>query len=272
MDFKIFNSDIIKFELTTWLVGLYIIILGIAYFLIFRKHHKRNHVEIFELVSLVTKFFVITTISIIIILFGVDCIITSHEYSDVRSDVIAGLTLGIVIISGTIINYIFYLKDALRDYIIAERTENNRRTQRIGEILQLICFIMVICMPLWRIPYFIKVFDDKQELWTDLIRSFVISFVAMFVLYNLNPLDFRGYFARKFLGEEVKNEEEKVEEVEVKEEEPKEEKKKTKRKTSTSSKSKTKETTKKTTKKSTSKNSKSKSTTGKTKSKNSKKS
>ena len=64
MNFPI-EFSVIKFDLTTWLGGLYLLAIAVSYYLIFRKHHKRNHVEIFELVNLVTKYFVITTISIL---------------------------------------------------------------------------------------------------------------------------------------------------------------------------------------------------------------
>ena len=118
---------VIKFELSTWLIGLYIALVGVLYFLIFRKHHKRNEIELFELVSLVTKFFVVTTVSLCIIVFGIDCILWANTNLETRSDVIAGILTGIVLISGTIIYYIFYIKNALKDYEIVERQENKKR-------------------------------------------------------------------------------------------------------------------------------------------------
>jgi small-conductance mechanosensitive channel len=133
--------NVVKFELSTWLIGLYLLLVGLAYFLIFRKHHKRNEVEIFELVNLVTKFFVITTVSIIIIVFGIDFILMANQYIETRSDVIAAIITGILLISATIINYIFYLKRALKDYEVVERQENKKRTLQIGEWLQLIFFV-----------------------------------------------------------------------------------------------------------------------------------
>lgn len=212
---------VIKFELSTWLIGLYIALVGVFYFLIFRKHHKRNEIELFELVSLVTKFFVVTTVSLCIIVFGIDCILLANTNLETRSDVIAGILTGIVLISGTIIYYIFYIKNALKDYEIVERQENKKRNIKIGEILQLIFFIIMMFMPAIRIPYFIKVFEDKKELITDIVRSFLISFAAMFVLYQLNPLDFKGYLTKKFAGKEpVKEEKKEVVEKEIK---PKEE-------------------------------------------------
>ena len=146
--------NVVKFELSTWLIGLYLLVVGIVYFLIFRKHHKRNEVEIFELVNLVTKFFVITTVSIIIIVFGIDFILMANQYIETRSDVIAAIITGILLISATIINYIFYLKRALKDYEVVERQENKKRTLQIGEWLQLIFFVIMIFMPIIRIPYF----------------------------------------------------------------------------------------------------------------------
>lgn len=209
---------VIKFELSTWLIGLYIALVGVLYFLIFRKHHKRNEIELFELVSLVTKFFVVTTVSLCIIVFGIDCILLANTNLETRSDVIAGILTGIVLISGTIIYYIFYIKNALKDYEIVERQENKKRNIKIGEILQLIFFTIMIFMPVIRIPYFIKVFEDKKELITDIVRSFLISFAAMFVLYQLNPLDFKGYLTKKVTGKEPVKEEVVEKEIKPKEE------------------------------------------------------
>ena len=73
-------------------------------------------------------------------------------------------------------------------------------------------------MPVIRIPYFIKVFEDKKELITDIVRSFLISFAAMFVLYQLNPLDFKGYLTKKFAGKEPVKEEVVEKEIKHKEE------------------------------------------------------
>ena len=225
--------NVVKFELSTWLIGLYLLVVGIVYYLIFRKHHKRNEVELFELVNLVTKFFVITTVSIIIIVFGIDFILMANQYIETRSDVIAAIITGILLISATIINYIFYLKRALKDYEVVERQENKKRTLQIGEWLQLIFFVIMIFMPIIRIPYFIKVFEDKVELATDIFRSFLISFAAMFVLYNLNPLNIKEKLLK------VSDEDKTKEEVKEKTEEKIEEKKKNTSKKSTSKKTET---------------------------------
>lgn len=229
--------NVVKFELSTWLIGLYLLVVGIVYFLIFRKHHKRNEVELFELVNLVTKFFVITTVSIIIIVFGIDFILMANQYIETRFDVIAAIITGILLISATIINYIFYLKRALKDYEVVERQENKKRTLQIGEWLQLIFFVIMIFMPIIRIPYFIKVFEDKVELATDIFRSFLISFAAMFVLYNLNPLNIKEKLFK--VSDEDKTKEEVEEKTEEKAEEKNDDKKKNTSKKSTSKKTET---------------------------------
>lgn len=229
--------NVVKFELSTWLIGLYLLLVGLAYFLIFRKHHKRNEVEIFELVNLVTKFFVITTVSIVVIVFGIDCILVANQYLETRSDVIGAIITGILLISVTIINYIFYLKRALQDYEIVERQENKKKTLQIGEWLQLIFFIIMIFMPIIRIPYFIKVFEDKVELAKDIFRSFFISFAAMFVLYSLNPLNIKEKLLK--VSDENKTKEEVEEKAEEKVEEKNDDKKKNTSKKSTSKKTET---------------------------------
>lgn len=202
MNFPI-ELTVIKFDINTWIAGIYMSALLISYWLIFRKHHKRNHVELFELVNLVTKYCVITTISLLLIIFGIDCIFKAHEFIETRSDVIAGVVLGILIISGTILYYIGYIKESLKDYDNEVREVNNKRTIKIGEILILICLIIVILLPVWRIPHYFDIFEDKEELITDLVKSFLLSFAAMFVLYNVNPLDFKSYLSKNFSVEKV---------------------------------------------------------------------
>ena len=92
----------------TILFGIYIITVGIAYYFIYHKHHKKNKIELDELISLVAKFYVTTTITIIAILVGIVCIIFANEFKDNRADVIFRVLMGIVIITVAIINFVFY--------------------------------------------------------------------------------------------------------------------------------------------------------------------
>ena len=67
----------LDFNLMTLLLGMYLILIGVAYYLIFHKHHKRNKVELDELVSLVTKFYSLTMLSTIFICIGLSCIVAT---------------------------------------------------------------------------------------------------------------------------------------------------------------------------------------------------
>ena len=125
----------------TILFGIYIITVGIAYYFIYHKHHKKNKIELDELISLVAKFYVTTTITIIAILVGIVCIIFANEFKDNRADVIFRVLMGIVIITVAIINFVFYIKGSLKDLNQEIRAQNRKATIKIGEVLELIFFI-----------------------------------------------------------------------------------------------------------------------------------
>ena len=60
----------------TFIIGLlYVIALGVIYYLLFHKHHKRNKIDFSELITLVTRFYTRTTIAIILVVAGGYCII-----------------------------------------------------------------------------------------------------------------------------------------------------------------------------------------------------
>lgn len=181
---------------------VYILLLfGIIYYIIFHKHHKRNKVELFELITLVTKFYVLTTISCLIIALGIYCFYVASLAVETRADVISYIVLGIIIISLTIINYIFYIKLNLRDYNQEIRAENNKKRLKIGEVLEFICFIICILSPIFAIPSFIEVFGDKREMIFRILKSFGICIFGLVLMFQLNPLNIK-----RFLVEE-KNEE-----------------------------------------------------------------
>jgi len=188
--------------------GIYVIVLGIIYYIIFHKHHKRNKIKLDELISLVSRFYTRTTISILLILAGMHCVVLANVYKEERNDVIAFLLLGIFIISITIMTYIQYLKGTLRDPNPELREISRKATLKVGEVLEFIIFVGFILMPIWCIPYFLNLVSQKEKLIKELIKIFAISFASLFLLFSLNPLDIKGKLNRKKKkksDEDVKN-------------------------------------------------------------------
>lgn len=192
----------LNFNMFTIGTGIYFIVVGIIYYLIFNKHHKRNKVEMFEVIKLVTKFYVLITISIGIIFFGIKIIIDTNAYKETRSDVVSGLFLGIIVISSSIINFIFYIKRSLKDFNNEIREKQKKRDLKIGEILELIFFIIFLFTPIWSIPYFINVFDNRNLFIISLIKTLIVACFSAFLLYMLNPLDIKNRMKRKFIKKE----------------------------------------------------------------------
>ena len=194
----------IDFNIVTLGLGIYLIALGIIYYCIFHKHHKRNKVELDELISLITKFYTLTTFSIIAIIIGIVCIINANQFKDTRSDVITAVFLGIIIITIAIINYVFYIKRNLKDLEQEQREAAKKHIAKVGEILQLIFFIIFILMPIWRIPVFIEVIENKKELIIELVRSFGLSIASIILLNSINPVDIKGKIKNIFTNKKLK--------------------------------------------------------------------
>lgn len=206
MNFSIdfFDFSKLNFTYTTIIGGIFLVLLGIIYYLIFHKHHKRNHVELFELVELVTRFYVRTIILIVLLALSIYFIYMAVQLQDDRNDVIGCIVMAILIASFSIINYKAYIKRSLLDYNLEIRAENNERKLKIGEVLEVICFIICILAPIWKIPGFIEIFDDKPKLAIEIIKSFTISIAGLILIFVLNPMNIKKYFT------EEKNEKEQV--------------------------------------------------------------
>lgn len=215
--------QVIKVDVPFVIIGIYLALVAISYALIFYKHHKRNHVEIFELIELFTKYFAVVTITLIISIIGVDFILVAHEYIDTRVDVIANVSIGIAIISAAIIHLIFYVKKRLKDFDPDLRDADQKHNKKIGEILELIMFIVLMATPLWRIPSFIKLYNpnDNKEFIKAIAEAFAICISAGFLLFAFNPLDIKGRF---FKNEKNSKNKEILEEKEEPENKDKEEK------------------------------------------------
>ena len=133
------------------------------------------------------------------IFFGIFCIIDAHSYNDERIEVISRVSLGIIIISITIINFIFYIKRNLKDLDLDLniREENKKQTMKIGEILELIIFTIFLFMPIWRIPNFIELYQNNKGVIVEILKSIFISLLSLLLLYNLNPMDIKEKIGKK---------------------------------------------------------------------------
>lgn len=191
-------------NLITVLFGIYMITIGVVYYFIFHKHHKKNKIQLDELISLVSKFYVTTIITTIAIVLGISCIVGANALKDTRSEMVMAILFGIIIITIAIINFVFYIKKSLKDLDQEIREKVRKATIKIGEVLELIFFIIFITMPLWRIPKFIEVIDDKKELTLELIRAFGLCIAALFLLNTLNPVDIKGKIKKLFTKKETK--------------------------------------------------------------------
>ena len=130
------------------------------------------------------------------IFFGIFCIINSNSYKEDRNEVIIGVSSGILIISATIINYIFYIKRNLKDFNQEAREKIKKANIKIGEIIQIIFFTLFVFTPIWRIPKFIELFDNRFELIKQIILSFLLSISSIILLITLNPIDIKGKLAK----------------------------------------------------------------------------
>ncbi len=193
----------LDFNLMTLLLGMYLILIGVAYYLIFHKHHKRNKVELDELVSLVTKFYSLTMLSTIFICIGFSCIVATATVKYDRREVIIYILAGIAIISITIINYIFYIKKALRDYDQNVRQANKKRTLKIGEVLLFVFLLLFMLMPIWQIPRFMEI-EETKTLIIEIAKSIGVSIASIFLLFMLNPIDIKERISNKFKKTENK--------------------------------------------------------------------
>lgn len=195
MDFSV-NFENIRFNTLTIIFGIYMILLGIIYYIIFHKHHKRNEVDFSELITLLTKYYTLSIMSTLIIGLGIYCFALAYEFKYDRAEVIMYIITGILIISITIINYIYYIKRNLLDYNKTIREMNKKTVLKIGEVLEFIFFSIFVLAPIWRVPVFIDLFENKKEMILEIVKMFLLSIGSIILLVNLNPLDVKNGFKR----------------------------------------------------------------------------
>lgn len=199
-----FDFSKINITLSTIIGGVFLILLGVIYYLIFHKHHKRNQVEFFELIELVTKFYVRTILLLVLLGISAGFVGMAIKFQEERSDVISYVAIAIIIASLSIINYRRYIIASLMDYDMEVREQHNERKLKIGEVLEVICFIICILAPVWRIPGFIEVFEDKAKLILEIVKSFGISIGGLVLMFSLNPMNVKRFFVEEKKEEPVK--------------------------------------------------------------------
>ena len=189
---------------------IYMIICVGSYYLIFNKHHKRNNLKDFEILKSFTNYFVTLSITVVVMFIGIQFFKEASNNLDDRSTEITFLIWAILIITGAICNFIFFIKRNLKDLDPAIRISYEKRMMKTAEILEIICFGLFIFMPLWlKVPLKIAYADGDKQLFAKYLAASIISpFTSIFLLYQLNPLDIRNRIKKQFgRDKDSKNEE-----------------------------------------------------------------
>ena len=186
---------------------VYMLICVGSYYLIFNKHHKRNQLKNFELMQLFTNYFITLTMTIIVIMIGIQFFKEAYNSIADRNEEIAYIVLAILTISGAIINFIMYIKRNLKDLDPVKRVNYEKRMMKTAEILEIICFGLFFLMPLWLKGTMKEAYYDRERelFFKYIIASIAAPIISVFLLYQLNPLDIRKTF-RRFVLKEKKEE------------------------------------------------------------------
>jgi len=189
---------------------IYMIICIGSYYLIFNKHHKRNNLKDFEILKSFTNYFVTLSMTVVVMFIGIQFFKEASNNLDDRNTEITFLVWAILIITGAICNFIFFIKRNLKDLDPAIRISYEKRMMKTAEILEIICFGLFIFMPLWlKVPLKIAYTDGDKQLFAKYLAASIISpFTSIFLLYQLNPLDIRNRVKKQFgINKDSKNEE-----------------------------------------------------------------
>ena len=189
---------------------IYMIICIGSYYLIFNKHHKRNNLKDFEILKSFTNYFVTLSMTVVVMFIGIQFFKEASNNLDDRSTEITFLIWAILIITGSICNFIFFIKRNLKDLDPTIRISYEKRMMKTAEILEIICFGLFIFMPLWlKVPLKIAYADGDKQLFAKYLAASIISpFTSIFLLYQLNPLDIRNRIKKQFgRDKDSKNEE-----------------------------------------------------------------
>lgn len=178
------------------LIVLGIVLIGISYYLIFRKHHKKNGMTFAEIYPLVIEYFAISIISIFFLLIGLGCIARGCTDNDEIGEVIKEFAIGITIISLTILHFVFWIKTHKVDLEKSEREASEIKTSNIAEWIELIAFILIIIASVFNIVKYAQ-FIDEAEKYSHIGTSVLCIIAAIILLYNMNPLGIKDKIKNK---------------------------------------------------------------------------
>lgn len=183
-----------NFNIKISVIGLsiFIIFATLVYAAIFYKHHKRNKLNYVEIAEIYMKYIALFIISAMILIFAFDMFLTGLKAIEYRRERYTNFILAVLITGIDIWNFIRFVKLNLKDIKIEEREEEKKNTIKVGEVLQLIFFTIIMLTPIWRIPEFFKLLEDKKEMFIQIGISFFYSILAIFLLLKLNPLDIKN--------------------------------------------------------------------------------
>lgn len=173
------------------IILIFLLIVGISYYCFFWKHHKRNEMNFSEIYPLIINYLVLSIISTLIFILGIDIVLTGYIYNDEVAEVIKELIIGLAIISSVIINFIFYVKRHRIDLIQSDREENEKQTRNIAEWIEFIIFSLFILFSFFNIFKYMS-FIDRAERYKNIMGSILCICASIFLLYNLNPLDIKN--------------------------------------------------------------------------------
>lgn len=188
------NIDFTNYSITinSALIVIFLLLSSVLYVCIFYKHHKRNKLNYVEISEIFISYTVLTIISAFILLIAFDLFLTGLEAIEYRRERYANFASSVIMTSIVVWNFVRFLKHNLKDIEISDKEETDKKTIKVGEILQLVFFIIIIFTPIWRIPEFLKLIENKIELIKQIAISFFYSILAIFLLLKLNPLDIKN--------------------------------------------------------------------------------
>lgn len=187
-----FNFTNFSITINTFVAIIFFVITTIIYVGIFSKHHKRNKLNYVEISEIFMSYTVLMIISTFILLIAFDLFLTGLEAIEYRRERYANFISSVIMTSIVVWNFIRFLKHNLKDIEISEKETTEKKTLKVGEVLQLIFFIIIMFTPIWRIPEFLKLIENKIELIKQILISFFYSILAIFLLVKLNPLDIKN--------------------------------------------------------------------------------
>lgn len=186
INFTNFSIEINTFKVIVFLIFSILIYIGIFY-----NHHKRNKLNYVEISEIFISYLVLMIIFTFVLIAAFDFFFTGLKAIEYRRERYTNFTYFVIIVALDIWSFVKFIKYNLRDIQLSEKEENKKITLKIGEVFQLIFLVIIIFNPLWKIPDFLKLIENKLELIKEILESFFYSFLSIFLLLKLNPLDIK---------------------------------------------------------------------------------